>query len=345
MQCNVLIVGFGLAGWALTEALKKEGISFVVYDPQQSSSSRVATGIYNPVVLKRFRAISNAKLLMEHAFPFFHQHKYIHAQHPMPIYRVFASAGEQNAWMVATDKPDLNTYLKTSLVTSTNEGVYAPFGLGEVQHTGWVDTNTLLDTAKEDLIGAGCVVEEQFDYDALSITSGGVQYKNVKAQHVVFAEGVGVLKNPWFSTLPVIPNKGEWLIVSCKGLGLRQMLKSSVFIVPLGNDTYRVGATYDRDFVDIEPSLEGKEWLVAQFKKVVTLPFKVLFHGAGLRPTTADRKPILGQHSSYATLWCINGLGSRGVLWAPYLATLFVNALKGAQKVPYELDVRRFLTP
>ncbi len=345
MQCNVLIVGFGLAGWALTEALKKEGISFVVYDPQQSSSSRVATGIYNPVVLKRFRAISNAKLLMEHALPFYHQHKYIQAQHPIPIYRVFASAGEQNAWMVAADKPDLSTYLNTSLVSSTNEGVYAPFGLGEVQHTGWVDTNTLLDTAKDDLIDAGCFAEEKFDYDILSITPGGVQYKNVKAQHIVFAEGVGILKNPWFSTLPVIPNKGEWLIVSCKELGLRQMLKSSVFIVPLGNDTYRVGATYDRDFTHEEPSLEGKEWLITQFKKVVTLPFEILFHGAGLRPTTIDRKPILGQHSTHATLWCINGLGSRGVLWAPYLATLFVNAFKRAQKVPRELDARRFLMP
>lgn len=346
MQCNVLIIGFGLAGWALTEVLKKEGISFTVYDTKQFSSSRVATGIYNPVALKRFRAIWNANTLMEQALLLYKQPKYIHTQHPMPIYRVFAAAAEHNEWAVATDKYAVHTYLKQAFFSSINAFIKTPYGLGEVQHTGWVDTNALLDTAKKDLLSSGCFVEEQFNYDALSIiASGGVQYKNMNAQHVVFAEGVGVLNNPWFSNLPVIPNKGEWLIVSCEGLGLRQMIKGSVFIVPLGNDVYRVGATYARDFVDEDPSLEGKEWLVSKFEKLVTLPFTVLSHGAGLRPTTTDRKPILGQHSSHASFWCVNGLGSRGVLWAPYLATLFVNALKGTQKVPQELDVRRFLTP
>ena len=76
MHRDVLIVGFGLAGWALTEALTKEGKSFVVFDPCAESSSKVATGIYNPVVLKRFRAIYGADELMAHSLPFYKQAKY-----------------------------------------------------------------------------------------------------------------------------------------------------------------------------------------------------------------------------------------------------------------------------
>jgi cation diffusion facilitator CzcD-associated flavoprotein CzcO len=45
MQHDVLIVGFGLAGWALTEDLKQEGKSFVAFDAEKKSSSSVATGI------------------------------------------------------------------------------------------------------------------------------------------------------------------------------------------------------------------------------------------------------------------------------------------------------------
>tara|TARA_B100001057_G_C22065816_1_gene650038 strand:+ start:373 stop:495 length:123 start_codon:yes stop_codon:yes gene_type:complete len=36
MQHDVLIVGFGLAGWALTEVLKQEGKSLVVLDAEKN---------------------------------------------------------------------------------------------------------------------------------------------------------------------------------------------------------------------------------------------------------------------------------------------------------------------
>ena len=344
MQRDVLIVGFGLAGWALTEALKKQDTSFVVFDTSKLSSSRVATGIYNPVVLKRFRAIWKASDIMDHSIPFYMQPKYLSALHPMPIHRIFASAAEQNDWSVATDKPDLSTFLNSNILTNSSPNINAPCGVGVVENTGWIDTNALLTIGQQELENNACFVNESFDYDGLSISSSGVSYKKWNAKHIVFAEGVGVSKNPWFAKLPIIPNKGEWLIVSCKGLALRQMVKGSVFIVPLGNDLYRVGATYAREFENVLPTEVGKEWLVARLTKLTNLPFSIVYHGAGLRPTTPDRKPVIGQHPVYDALWCINGLGSRGVLWAPYLASLLTNALKGKQKIAEVLHVRRFLT-
>lgn len=343
MQRDVLIVGFGLAGWALTKALQKQGLSFVVFDPLSScSSSRVATGIYNPVVLKRFRAVWQAKTLMETSLPFYYQYKYKGLHNPMSIFRVFSSVAEQNNWSVAADNPELSHYIgaKTSTL---NTHVKSPFGLGEVQHTGWVNTNALLDIEEQKLESGGCFVREKFNYQELSLSQGGVSYKDWNATHVIFAEGIAVKGNPWFSGLPIIPNKGEWLVISCKGLHLDCMVKGSVFIVPLGNDIYRVGATYQREFEHDLPTTEGKQWLISQFKKLVALPFKVLYHGAGFRPTTPDRRPIVGHSPKHNSLWCLNGLGSRGVLWAPYLATLLVSELYGSDKIPDTLHSRRFL--
>ena len=71
MQHDALIVGFGLAGCALTEVLKQEGKSFVPFDAEKKSSSSVATGIYNPLVLKRFTAISYAQELMDFSIPYY----------------------------------------------------------------------------------------------------------------------------------------------------------------------------------------------------------------------------------------------------------------------------------
>ena len=343
MQHDVLIVGFGLAGWALTEVLKQEGKSFVPFDAEKKSSSSVATGIYNPLVLKRFTAISYAQELMDFSIPYYANTANGNFQHPMSIYRVFAKAAEQNNWMEALDKPALSPYMVGTIQNHGINNIATPHGFGEVQHTGRIDINGLLHYASSELTRSSAFVREQFDYDALKMTNEGVTYKQWSARHIVFAEGVGVKHNPWFAALPIVPNKGEWLTVSCKGLQLEQMIKGSVFIVPLGNDRYRVGATYARAFESLAPTAEKKAWLMNQFKKYTDLPFEVLFHGAGLRPTVPDRRPVVGRHPQFPSLSCINGLGSRGVLWAPYLASLLVKHLYASPFLPEDLQQRRFM--
>ena len=345
MQHDVLIVGFGLAGWALTEVLKQEGKTFVVFDGEKKSSSSVATGIYNPVVLKRFTAVSHAQELMDFSIPYYADTANGNFQHPMSIYRVFAKAAEQNNWKVALDKPVLSLYMTSDIQNHYINNIAAPHGFGEVQQTGRIDTNSLLRYESSKLARINSFVHEQFGYNALKITNEGVVYKQWSARHIVFAEGVGVKYNPWFASLPIVPNKGEWLEVSCNGLQLLQIIKGSVFIVPLGNDRYRVGATYERNFESLAPTAENKVWLMNQFRKYTNLPFEVLFHGAGLRPTVPDRRPIVGRHPKFPSLSCINGLGSRGVLWAPFLASLLVKHLYASALLPDELQLRRFMRP
>jgi hypothetical protein len=342
MQHDVLIVGFGLAGWALTEVLKQQGKSFVVFDSEKKSSSSVATGIYNPVVLKRFTPVSHAQELMNFSIRFYANVANGIFQHPMSIYRVFAKAAEQNNWMEALDKPVLSPYMSNKIHNHIHN-IVAPHGFGEVLHTGRIDINGLLRYASRKLAIISSFYQEKFDYDILKISNDGVAYKQWTAKHIVFAEGVGVKHNPWFATLPIVSNKGEWLEISCQGLQLSHMIKGSIFIVPLGNDRYRVGATYARAFESSTPTAANRTWLIDQFQKYTKLPFEVLFHGSGLRPTVPDRYPIVGIHPNYRSLSCINGLGSRGVLWAPFLADQLVKHLYSDFSIPVNLNASRFM--
>jgi flavin-dependent dehydrogenase len=64
---RVAIVGFGIAGSAAAR-LAPEGFTVVVFDAGiLRCSSRVATGLVNPIVLKRRRAVWRAKEALEAA--------------------------------------------------------------------------------------------------------------------------------------------------------------------------------------------------------------------------------------------------------------------------------------
>jgi glycine oxidase len=67
---------------------------------------------------------------------------------------------------------------------------------------------------------------------------------------------------------------------------------------------------------------------------------EVLEQASGVRPTSRDRRPILGRTAPHEAVF--NGLGSRGVLLAPWCARhLAAHLFDGAPLDP-EVDAARF---
>jgi glycine oxidase len=58
---DYLIIGSGLAGIAFAQTALENGKSVLIIDSDVMSSSKVAAGLYNPVILKRFTSVWNAK--------------------------------------------------------------------------------------------------------------------------------------------------------------------------------------------------------------------------------------------------------------------------------------------
>ena len=58
---DYLIVGCGLAGIAFAEKAINERKNIIVFDHNKNCSSRIAGGLYNPVILKRFSEVWRAK--------------------------------------------------------------------------------------------------------------------------------------------------------------------------------------------------------------------------------------------------------------------------------------------
>ncbi|MEM8508015.1 MAG: FAD-dependent oxidoreductase [Bacteroidota bacterium] len=342
---DYLIVGLGLAGISYCEQLAQNGRSFLVVDDASQQASLVAGGLYNPVILKRFTLAWKAREQMELALPFYarlEEKLGIPLDYKVPVYRRFASLEEQNLWFEAADKPGLEYFLSTALVQNTNQAIKAPYGFGEVKYTGRVDTKRLLTTYAHYLKQEKAIANNHFSFKDLQIHDNFIKYKSITAKRIVFAEGFGLRQNPFFDYLPLNGTKGELLTIKAPGLKEKKVIKSGVFIIPLGNDLYRIGATYKwKDKTNI-PTAEAKIELLTKLGTFLDCPFEVVGHVAGIRPTVGDRRPLVGQHPQYNNMYILNGFGSRGVLIAPYAARQLYNLSEYEETIDAEMNILRF---
>lgn len=343
-QVDYIIVGNGLAGIAFCEQLRAANKDFVVFDNNSQQSSSVAAGLYNPVILKRFTKVWNAKEQLALALPKYkvlEQLLDVKLDYQLPVYRRFISVEEQNDWFSASDKPVLEDFLSTNLVKNTNDMISADFGFGEVLHSGRIDTFQLVKSYRNYLNEKDQLEVEEFQYELLKVESEYIQYKNIKANHIVFAEGFGVSKNPFFSHIPLNGTKGEMLTIDAPDLKMEFIMKSSVFIVPLGNHLFWIGATYERLDKTHSITEDAKEQLLDKLKKIITCDFKIVKQVAGIRPTTKDRRPLVGTHQDYKNVHVLNGLGTRGVMISPFVAEQLFNHIEHGVVLDTEIDIKR----
>lgn len=341
---DYLIIGCGLAGISFAETALHACKSITVINNNSQNSSRIAGGMYNPVVLKRFTAIWNAKDQLEYASSFYedlHLKLKIKFDYKLPLLRKFYSVEEQNNWFIASDKQDLAPFLSTNLLPTKWDFIPATYSFGEVLQCGYLNTALLLESYIDYLKKNNIYTNATFNHESLIINEDGIIYENTQYQHIVFAEGFGMLSNPFFKNLPMDGTKGELLIIKAPLLQLDVIIKSGVFIVPIGNDLYKVGATYNwNDKTDL-PTDEGKSELLDGLQDLITCPFEVVEHRAGVRPTVKDRRPLVGTHPLYSRLHILNGMGTRGVMLAPSMARDLFQSIEHGTLLDKNIDIKR----
>lgn len=342
---DYIIIGSGLAGISFAEIALQNNKSILVIDNNSQNSSKIAGGLYNPVILKRFSEVWKAQeqlVVMNDFFSGLEKKLKLKLNYKTPILRKFFSVEEQNNWFAASDKVNLTSFLSTQLIFKKYTSIDSPFGYGEVLQTGYVDTALLLSSYKEYLSKNELYLEETFDYAALKVENTGVTYKNIHAKHIIFAEGFGMHSNPYFKDLPLDGTKGELFTIKASQLDLDVIVNTSVFILPLGNDLYKVGATYNWHDKTDTPTQEAKNELIERIKEIINCDFEIIAHFAGVRPTVRDRRPLVGTHLNYNSIHILNGLGTRGVMLGPAMAkTLFEN-IEYQKPLDKEIDIRRF---
>lgn len=344
---DYIIVGQGLAGTLLDYSLQDRGRSVgVIDDGYPRSASRVAAGLINPVTGRRYVKswrIDDLLPVAQKTYRTLEKELGISIFRKLNILRSLFNQGDENNWWARSGESGYEKYL----LDKVELGNYAQFtspGIahGEVQNGAQINLVKLIEAYRRKLEREQRFQQSVFDYRQLEINENNVEYGDWKADNLIFCEGAKVKQNPFFNDLPFRGDKGEALIVRIPGAHFSKALKRRIFIIPLGDELYWIGATYERRHKNDLPTEKGRIFLEEHLKSFLKAPFEILEHRAAIRPTVKDRRPFLGRHARYPQLVLFNGLGTKGASLAPFWAKHMAAYLSDEQELDPAVDIRRF---
>lgn len=343
---DVLIVGMGISGLVLALTLMYQRRSFrIIHLETVGSSSRAAAGLFNPVTGRRPTLTWNASA----CFPFLHSF-YPRAEKtlnsyfffPKPVFRPAIRTDMLNDFHALSASSCMATYIEVREVPELHS-IDPTLGVGLLtHHSGYLNSHTFLDSGLEYFTIKGLLHNKSFDHAALTLTNTGAEYEGEHYRYVIFCEGSRVIQNPWFGTLPFFLYHGEVLDVYMPTFPETYCVNRGVFVLPVGGNIFKVGATYAKGNTYQTARKEGVDELISGLKALGIKHFDIVESHWGVRPATKDRKPMVGVHPNYAQLGVFNGMGSKAVSLAPLLAHQLVGHLFNMDSLNPDVTMLRF---
>lgn len=324
MMAPILIVGQGIAGTALGWAFERAGFAFEIADAGLgNSATRVAAGVVNPITGQRFVKNWRIDSLLAPARRFYREvgeevgEDFVRE---VRIRRLFSDNEEYARGRQKAARGGWEPYVDAMAVE--REGFWINGGFQ-------VDLPRLLEASRERWIRKGILKESRVAF----------QEEMQRRDMVILCTGVDVYQE-FGDTLKLERAKGEVLEVAASGSPFEPgvILSQEVWVVPRSTGLAQVGSTYDREAVDLSPSPTSREMMVAQFGKMYPkVDGRVVTQLSGWRMSVADRRPVVGRVPAMERLGMVNGLSSKGVLTAPWIARQWVNHL--AEGIAFDPDI------
>ena len=343
-QQKFLIIGAGLAGTSLAHQLLKAGQSVTILDKGENYATAIAAGMVNPMVFRRMNKSWRLDECMEDAIPFY---KALEQQLNTPLYfpitirRMFSSLQEREFWEKRQNLDEYKEYLThiseedNNYSKATNE-----FGSGRLQQAFWIDALAYYEGNRNYFRSIDCLLDEEFDLTQFD--EKAASYKGIEYDKVTFCCGYLNKHIPFFASAPVEQTKGQTLTIESTDLPEDESLNRKCFVLPLGENTFRIGATYEWNDETLTTTETSKQLLLEHLSVLGDFELKIVDQSVGVRPTVLDRRPIMGQHPDLSKLFIFNGLGTKGYLMAPTLAKDMCALLLEGKELEREVSLKRF---
>lgn len=332
-----IILGQGLAGTTLAWSLRWLGRRVLVIDRDQSvTSSRIAAGLITPVTGQRLVKSWRWDEFWPAAVAFYRRVetecglRFFESQQ---IVRLLTNDVEQEflAKRLADESAELISNVQPPLHPDWFRADPHSFQMNDAAR---LNVAAFLDASRKRFVEASQFVAADVDLNTdVELTSAGIRLRrlDVTARRMIFCQGIDAIDNPWFRHVRFNPAKGEILTLRIDGLSARRCVQRGVWLMPLGNDLFRAGATYEWNDLSAVPTSAGRDEICSRLREFLRLPFDVVKHDAAIRPILLHQYPALGLHPRYPQLGYFNGLGSKGSLQAPWLAEHLAAQLASGQ--------------
>ncbi len=361
MFYDYCILGGGLAGLSLADALQAHNQSVVVLEKNEIGSGASGTpgGLVNPATGRKgtkswkaegcYRAIREnlEKIQNYSSLPFFHQNGVLRpAQSAKMAQKMKARFDETNwpkGWCHWLSERKIKR--KHPGINCIDGGLWLPIGI-TVDVKNYLKAYSVYLKSKQVVVKINCnsKVNCRDGHWKLQFTNGFV-----KCEHLIFATGFGTVSHPFWKNLNLNPVKGQTAHFRAKKkLPFSHSVSGLGYIARLQNDCEFIqGSTYEHNFEDLNPNKNGGEYLHERLKR--TLPglageVELVSQWAGVRVSAPNRKPVIGEHSDYEKLHLFTGLGSKGLLYSKFAADHFADHLLEGRSVFEEVSIKRLFT-
>jgi glycine/D-amino acid oxidase-like deaminating enzyme len=344
MEIDYLIIGQGLAGSLLAWELSQRQKKVIIIDNGKENASQLAAGLINPVTGMRFVKSTDVERLLPTATNYYDQLSQYFKQIfyiEKPMLRILRNNKEVLACQKRLQQTEYSPYLSKAI--STRPSFNAPLGLLQQKQTGYLLTKKLLTALKKYFISINAYHIDKINLNEIAL-SPNIQWKGIRPKQIIFCEGHHASNNPWFSWLPFQPVKGEIITATATEKIPQYILNYGHWFIPLDDYQFRTGATFDRDSLDTEITIDAKETLLAKLKQVypeLTLE-RINNQQAGIRPTTLDKQPFIGHHPIHPELVIFNGFGAKGSLQIPWYSQRLADSLLNNSPIPQACNILRY---
>lgn len=343
-EFDFLIIGQGIAGTVMAYRLMKAGKSVLILDeaePYQSSS--VAAGMYNAISGKRMtlswkweETFLEAKALYSEIGELLGKNYLFEKE----TFQSFGNIKEQNDFSLKAEDELFQKHIRPT--EQKFPAIRNEFGSFIINSTGWLQTHEFLKDFKEYAIQQQQLKTEQIDWSSFQHSEEGIKLNGYFAKQVISCEGWKLTQNPLFNFVPLIPTKGDVFLLKCDELPDTFIWKKGVYLVPLGNGIFKAGSTYRWNVEELGPDKDGYEELYSKVEAQLQVPFEVLEHLSGFRPASKNRYPIIGAHPIFKNLFAFNGLGTRGIMLAPYVSKQLVDHILVGTEIEPAIQINRY---
>ncbi|WP_152268232.1 NAD(P)/FAD-dependent oxidoreductase [Agriterribacter humi] len=332
MQPQYLIIGQGIAGTLLSYEFWKQGKSFLLIDEAHniSKASLVAGAIINPVNVNRWTTVQGQENYIPTALQTYRDLERILGISLVEEKSMLVFHDERKGQLLKEAQSSSSEYIhppSRADITLANRFFTGKYGIAKVAPVWKIHAAQLLSAWSDFLKSKKLLKEEFLNTDECVITPGGVTFKEIRAEKIIFCEGAKAMHNPLFNKLPFTKNRGEALLLSVPDLPRENIYHYGIRLVPAAKDLFWCGSNYQWQFNNVLPDPIWRMQTEATLRQWLTIPFEVVDHVVAERPTTAGQQFLAGIHPAMPSAAIFNGLGTKGFSCGPALANALCRQL------------------